>query len=353
MFRLMVHAIAPMSSKELYTYVVQPFLEGAERLNRAWQGVDFHSLSHATFSLKERIVFLLTGICLVFFPLINSVVWLAWRTFGNPEILSDPFIPASPSPVPLPAVEQPRVSADSSVVSPVDLCIVQKEDEKCDSPSLKAIEIQPACSPLCVEAIVENRPSVETFAFFETSKGYQGKADWKIEFFPNEIRVHIHSPQENTFSRYNKDWQIQEYDCKEKDSELHIVLTEDRRLKINAYRGKRIEEREYKLERNLLWLQQATLGLKTFILADDQKESRYYSIRPDNLDLVEVIARKKGEENLPGYGNSIRADLKMDHCFYRYLREGELWFDPKTGMLRKLIDSGRFMDTVTTEFIQG
>src|SRR5579872_5216093 len=106
MFGLMVYSIAALSSKDLYTFVVQPYLEGTERLNRAWQGVDFHSLMPAKFSLKERVVFLLSGICLVFFPLINSIIWLAWKTFGNPETLSDPYIPPV-IPEPKPVKEMP------------------------------------------------------------------------------------------------------------------------------------------------------------------------------------------------------------------------------------------------------
>ncbi len=346
--RLMVQAISPMSSKELYTFVVQPYLEGSERLNRAWQGIDFHSLTHAKFSLKERAVFLLTGIVLVFFPLINSVIWLAWKTFGNPEILSDPYISA--------VVPQPEEAPTGVKEIPLVKCC-SKAEEKGESPAMS----KELSAPLLADAVrvrpiedASDASKVEFFSFAEKSKSFCGKTDWRIERLPGEsgeFHAAIESPREKTWSRYNKKGEIQEYYFKEESGELHASLSADRRLKVRAHRGNRIGERDYKLEKNYVWLQQATLGLKSFILDPNQKEVHFYSIRPDNIDLVEVVVRKKGEENLPGFGKAIRAELKMDHYFYRFFREGELWFDPETGKMLKLVDSGRFMETLTSELI--
>ncbi len=340
----MVHAIAPLSSKELYSFVVQPYIEGSERLNRAWHGIDFHSLTHTKFSLKEKAVFLLSGICLVVFPLINSVIWLAWKTFGHPEILSDPYVSAAP----------PEVSTDAAIAAaePSNAVAISIMQEKGPELALTEFSLAPAVeSPQPVAAVQEDAPRIEQFSYSESSKNFQGKTDWKMEYLPNEIRAQIESPRERTHSRYNKNGELLEYHCTEKDEDLHVWLTEDRHLKISAHRGTRIEERDYKLEKKLVWLQQSTLGLKNFVLDPAQNECRYYCIRPDNIVLVEVVVRKKGEEVLPGRGKTIRVEMKMDHYFYRYLREGELWFDPSTGKMLKLVDSGRFMETTTTELI--
>ena len=316
--RTMVSLVQPLSSRELYTFVLQPYLEGVERLKRAWDGIDFHSLSRTAFSWKERTVFLISGICLTFFPFINTIIWLSWQTFGNPEILSDPYIPPySPAPVPIQPKELPVVPSNQ----------IQK------TPQIHPIQ------PLKL-------PETETFSFLESSKNFHAETKWKLEHSPNGIQVNVESEKTRTVAKYDKKGWIQEYHCYEPNAELHGCLLPNRQLKIQAHRGTRIEEREYKLEKDLPWVQQSTIGMKQFIQNPNQKSFRFYSIRPDNLDLVEVVARKLGEETVPGHGLLIHVEVKMDHYFYRYLREGEMWFDPKTGILRKLIDSGRFMDKV-------
>ncbi len=90
----MTSAIFPTISfpnkKWLQAHVVQPYIEGAERLNRVWAERDFRSIRPIGFTLKERVISLLTG-TLLLFPFFNAFFWKAWETFGNPEILSEPF----------------------------------------------------------------------------------------------------------------------------------------------------------------------------------------------------------------------------------------------------------------------
>ncbi|PIS02669.1 MAG: hypothetical protein COT85_01165 [Chlamydiae bacterium CG10_big_fil_rev_8_21_14_0_10_42_34] len=86
--------ICPIDRQWIHTFLLEPYLQGCEMVNRAWKGIDFHSLVQRPFSLKERIVFWFTGSALMI-PLINSVIWISWQTLGAPEILFDPFCPDS------------------------------------------------------------------------------------------------------------------------------------------------------------------------------------------------------------------------------------------------------------------
>ena len=84
-------SLRPLSDEALYYYVVVPFIEGAERLNRAWLGVDKRLLSKPELSLQKRSISLLTGAALTFLFLGNILIWNIWQTFGNPDRLSPPF----------------------------------------------------------------------------------------------------------------------------------------------------------------------------------------------------------------------------------------------------------------------
>lgn len=82
--------ILPVNREWTHTHLLEPFLEGSERLTRAWHGVDFHSLGQKPLSLKERAISWLIGMTLMI-PLMNTVVWAAWKAFGNPEQLANPY----------------------------------------------------------------------------------------------------------------------------------------------------------------------------------------------------------------------------------------------------------------------
>ena len=89
---LMAAAITPLNREWFYATTIQPFKEGAERINLAFNGVDALSLELRSLSLKERIIRLITGILLMI-PLVNTIVWLAMQTFGQPDYLSDSYLP--------------------------------------------------------------------------------------------------------------------------------------------------------------------------------------------------------------------------------------------------------------------
>ena len=70
----------------IYTYIAKPYLEGGERLKRAFHGVDFHLFSRPRISILDRICYGLVGLVLLI-PLINTIAWIFMQTFGEPEHL--------------------------------------------------------------------------------------------------------------------------------------------------------------------------------------------------------------------------------------------------------------------------
>jgi hypothetical protein len=88
--------ICPVNEEWIHTFVLEPYLQGCERVNRAWKGVDIHSVAETKLSLKDRVISWLTGVMLMA-PVINSIIWFVGQTFGIMEkIPTDPFNPETP-----------------------------------------------------------------------------------------------------------------------------------------------------------------------------------------------------------------------------------------------------------------
>lgn len=82
----------PLNRHLFYSLVVLPYREGAERINQAFAETDFLTL-HQPVSMTKRLFSLLTGFALMI-PLFSQMLWIFMRTFGDPDILSDPHLPA-------------------------------------------------------------------------------------------------------------------------------------------------------------------------------------------------------------------------------------------------------------------
>src|SRR3989344_5738573 len=134
--------IYPVDRFWIHTYVLEPYAQGCELINRAWNGIG-SSLEQNRLSLRDRIVCWIQGITLML-PLLNTIIWLAWQTFGQPEKLADPFCPETTSPPPL------------------------------FIPPLNHIIRRPS-----------NEGKVEQFAFIETTNAHPICAQWTIETFPD------------------------------------------------------------------------------------------------------------------------------------------------------------------------
>ncbi len=80
--------ILPVDQRWAHTYLLAPYLQGCEMVNRAWSGIDFQPLAPKPLPLKERVVSWLVGTALMI-PIINLIIWIAWQTFGSPIELFD------------------------------------------------------------------------------------------------------------------------------------------------------------------------------------------------------------------------------------------------------------------------
>ena len=76
--------IYPVTRQYIHKYLAEPLLQGCELFNLAWEGKD-RCLIPNNLSLKERLIYCLQGALLLLFPLINVIIWLVWKTFGNPK----------------------------------------------------------------------------------------------------------------------------------------------------------------------------------------------------------------------------------------------------------------------------
>jgi hypothetical protein len=175
----MIAKISPVSPEWVHEFVMQPYLEGAERLNRAWQGANIHSLNRTVLSLKERVISALIGIALML-PLINTIIWIAWQTFGKPERLSDPYSP---------------------------------EMEIAPPPFLPRLPLQPPTAQTAPKA-----GGIE-FSFREGEM----QANWTIESSPESTVVREHCDEYFSISRYNPDATIYEFTYQQNSPEPRIL----------------------------------------------------------------------------------------------------------------------------------
>jgi len=85
-----MHKVCPLLGPDsIYNYMVQPYIEGAERINRAFSGIDDTVFGMPSLSLKQRIFSLIQGLVLMI-PLVNTIVWLAVQRFCTHDRLADP-----------------------------------------------------------------------------------------------------------------------------------------------------------------------------------------------------------------------------------------------------------------------
>jgi hypothetical protein len=66
---------------------ILPYAEGAARVNRAFLGIDLREIDSPKINLTNRCIDILTGLVL-FIPILNSILMVFFRTFGNMEILT-------------------------------------------------------------------------------------------------------------------------------------------------------------------------------------------------------------------------------------------------------------------------
>ncbi len=219
--------LAPLSPKTLHALLVSPFEEGCARINLAFFSKNMHSLNPARFCWQERLVHLAAG-ALLMLPLINAIIWIAWKTFGNPEILCDPYcleaLPPPPAPTP---------------------------------------------APLAPPHYAEQIAPTKSFSYREIQASKEETVRWTVQSNPDGSHfVTGRSAQMLSTSRYDAAGNIQEF---------HVQGP----LALHAYlRGNHIEINGTLsvLTKQLPWIQEYPIALNPLVLTDQGKPLEFYII---------------------------------------------------------------------------
>lgn len=288
--------ITPVNPEWIHNQLMRPYLEGCTRLNLCWSGVR-PSVSYTPIPLKNRIIYLMQGFFLLL-PLINTIIWLCWKRFGSPTILSEPFCPEGPTP----------------------------------------LRMFP--KPIQVEKIPENQIKLpEHFSYESKDKKI---VECSIQYFPQKCIVKTHSPLSSSTSICTHSLEIEEYHAKEgaasigiekKRKWLHVTLNEN-----EIIRQKVLEQ-----EKNLPWIQQPEIGLRPFVLSPQIVLDFYEVVTQRILNhappfLMENTARKIGKEKIEGLGELIKIEVKSNWSFPFNAVKHTLWFDSQ-GVLKKTVQS--------------
>lgn len=316
--------ICPFTPLYFHNHFMEPYLQGCEMVTRAWKGIDFHSLTKAPLSLKERVISWIVG-TLLLIPIINTIIWFAWKMLGNPTIYFDPY---SPEPEPLEVVS-------GRVAQPI-------------------AEVQ----------IPNMRPDrVDRFEFIEKVTNQELRVKWQIEHYPTLTQIHHHSDVHAATSIYDLDNRVREFHLRNLSGSMDVLSIDATHIKAKIQEhGKEPIEKILTLEEDLPWIQQPTIGFKEFILSDET-ELLFYGVLPENParkvnifaevgpTLMKARIKKIKEENVPPFGKLLKAEIVSEWGFPYNLLKGEVWYDRETGALRKFKDPGIIRAKVG-EFVQ-
>lgn len=321
-----MNLICPMSSSQLKEWlheeVFRPYIEGAERINRAWKGIDFQNIYQPKLSLKQRVISLFVGLSLLI-PFFNAFIWKSWETFGNPEILSGPYrLPNSPPPSPL--------SSSSR-----------------ESPSLESIDPLPPVAPV---SFIPSSQS-EHLHYDEKEGDYAFSSDWALVPTIEEIETIKTCPHNKVRAIYSKDWLLREYDYTSTDqTQRFYAHLKGRKLVITGTRDGQTKTKTCELTKNYPWVQQATLGFREFIKSENIKLP-FYGIDPTDFSLSHLVARKIQIEPSGVRKGLQKVEIRL-MGFRSFFWKADVWFDPKTGILREMShNSGPATPMNTTRFV--
>ena len=281
------------------TYVLEPYLEGAERIRRFVEGRDFHKLDYPTLSRPDRIISLLSGLCLML-PFINIVIWLAMKIFGNPERLSDPHRAA-----------------------------FKKLPEK-----------KPLLAQTAPPDNNEKPLEVENIRHFETKKkdGTSIEANWVFQRYRTKTVVTKIDPRDRVITHLDADGNMYRYDFTRSSPKKRVMVIERTPDKITVSitrSGKASITRETALDPEKPWIQQPTTGFRPFVRST-KTDLPFYSVDPRNGAIWDMKATKKGLVPLPGHGNVVKIEVSCQNWGFGWLPKSNFWFDPTTGHLLRM-----------------
>ncbi len=323
--------LCPVNRQWLHTYVLEPFSQGCELFNQAWKGHDC-SLAQNPLSLKRRVILALQGLALLLSP-IRNIVWLFWQTVGHPEVFVDPFYPEDAFPMSAVKIKLPqfdirkRKGADS----------IEKEER--------------------------NYISRRVIKYWGEDK--ISKFPWTIIKAKGTVDATNRNPNDDG----NKDSSTGQY----KDSLLqectevcYSQTTFLNRIEPNVVAVRLEGQEEVKkvaLLDNLPWIQQRAIGLKEFVLSQDEKTSFCYILGaappseaiPSGFGFIgtvvskkigypraiKIVAKKIGTEKIQGR-ECIKIEFTIPELQWLLAHvpasHSHWWFDAKEGTLVKSED---------------
>lgn len=311
--------IAPVDAKWCHTYILEPYLQGSDLLNDAWAGKD---VEEKPLSLKERCICILQGVALMT-PFVNAIIWIAWKTFGDPISLIDRFQQEEPV-----IVERP-------LPSPV---FVQHGST-------------PSTVPIPAPLPAPTNPT-EILLFKENGETL---VQWEITKNGDKTDVKQTAPHFSVHSTYRSDWTLESY-LYQIQTNRHEMRQEGRTMHIRIQET----ERQLPLEKNYPVIQDRVIGLRPFVTSS-QKELSFYAIAfdappsalktllfiPNPPFAVPTTAKKCGTQN-----GLLKVEVKPQGLIASRVIKSEMWFDPQTGDLKKFVDTISFMKTKSGEFVQ-
>ncbi len=325
--------ITPVDREWIHTHVLEPYLQGCELMKMAWEGVD-KSLKPNYLTLSKRAICWLQGASLMI-PVVNTIIWLTWQALGPPEKLFDPFCPETTPPSP----SKPQLKSQ----------IIIHEFPPSGGISKGLIKPQ------------------ESTVYVEKEGDSEIQMNWKVEYFADKIVADQYCTTFWAHSTYRPNWILKEYSYRMGNKEFKMWQNQGDENHVYTHfidEGLPLHQKTFKLDEPLPLIQHRAIGLRPFILSE-QKNLFFYAIVPEVpiIDwipgiekppfLMKAVAKKLGEEEVPGFpAKLVKVEVISTWKWPYNSIKSEMWFDPITGILKKFVDSGRFIDRKEGELVQ-
>jgi hypothetical protein len=351
----MIEGLLPINSAGLHALVMRPFLEGSTRLEQAWSGKKILSFVGARLSLKERVVSLVQG-ALLMVPIINTIIWVAMHTLGEPE-LTDPYQPISSS--------SNLNFSDTSSYGSLNACASQRSSPRSlSSTSEPLLPLEPladssGCSDISANETAASafpnalppQTKTETFFYEESIGDRKFECTWTLNTSPEGAQITKKSNYNNSESRYDADYNLQFLfsNTPEEKKTFQAARTDDGILEVSSNASGREKKEQYLVQNLGYWIQQPILGLKKFLLSDEE-EARFFFIDPKSLRLLLGTVRKIREESMNPLGQLLKIETTLD-CL-RFLHQATFWVDREG--IAKVVNSPQFwplLPRLTEQFL--
>lgn len=325
-----------------HEYIAQPYHEGIRRIERAVFCADLSYIDHPDLSLKDAVVSFLVGVALILLPFINTIIWIAMRTFGGADVLAPPF--SGSTPPSLPQIPAPP----------------KKEVFKISFPRLEAI---PSSKPKPLE--------IKRFRYKDFPKGKLKEFDWTHRIYPHKsILIERESSNQKIRSKAVFDPQGNQifFKREEKEKTFRVEKKGDVLIAVKTTPDKEHPPKTFPLKKDLPWIQTLTFAFTPFVrsCAEEhrlhqersekqpfKKEFRFYTIHPSKEELREVSLTFQESCHLEGHGQVLRFESAFCDGFVGSLQQlfklqASHWFYPD-GRMAKM----KFPDFVgvTSEFV--